>query len=919
MKKIFYSMLAACSLLFSACDDDDTTLIHVTGDEPAAATLSVSSESPLLNMAADGKTGTIRFKSGGGELLLNLATNCTSWDYDCDNEEWLKIEADEFGNTLKLSVARNKTSVSPEATLTLTAGSGKDRASVTLTVSQNTAGSPEIDVDAAQIVLPARGELTQEFEFETNQDEWTFHLNCQWLFVEQTEHALVVTAEPNPDTTARTTQIVITAGFGTHTVCDTVTVMQEAAAYVIPSPVAIGFDDEGGTKTIAVASNYEWNFEVEGEWIDVTREGDTLTVSVNANTGKEALGGTIAITGGKDANTTTFPVPVSQSGYDENNLVLIYNIPADNKEAAAPLAGTVDCTIDWGDGTKEKVVVASPTHTYASAGEYVVTISGAVSGLSTNSTKFSANKGEMRNYIVRVKQWGKTGLTSMNQAFYGCENLARIPADIVHSFDEVTTFAKAFNSCTKLEEIPAELFSNAAQATDFTETFAYCESVSSIPAGLLNGAVSATTFNTTFAYCPKISKIPAGLFKNNTKATNFSFVFSRLGLGSSSYSDDDITNGLLTEIPADLFDNCSEATVFTGAFGYTNIKSIPAGLFDGCPEATEMKSVFVSCESLETVPADLFAKNTKVKDFYNLFSGCKSLKSIPAELFKNNTAVTNFRMTFANTGLTEVPAGLFDGKTKATNFNGCFYKCVNLASLPEGLFKDAIAATDMARMFIGCESLQSIPEDLFKAAVKVTTFINLFEGCSNLTEVPAGLFAANTNVTNFSTLFKNCTKLTSVPAALFAANVKATNFGSAFYGCTSLTALPADLFANNTKVTGFASTFYGCTGLTEIPETLFSATVAVTSFNSVFYGCTGLKSLPAGLFDNNKKVTNFGKAFMGCKALTGESPYSIVNDAKVHLYERTTALGFSNVSTKTDCFDGCTGLSDYGDMPTTWK
>ena len=56
-------MLAACALLFSACDDDDTTLIHVTGDEPAAATLDVSSESPLLNMAADGKTGTIRFKS----------------------------------------------------------------------------------------------------------------------------------------------------------------------------------------------------------------------------------------------------------------------------------------------------------------------------------------------------------------------------------------------------------------------------------------------------------------------------------------------------------------------------------------------------------------------------------------------------------------------------------------------------------------------------------------------------------------------------------------------------------------------------------------------------------------------------------------------------------------------------------------
>lgn len=912
MKKIFYSILGACALLFGACDDDDTTLIHVSGDEPAAATLSVSSESPLLNMAEDGKSGTIRFKSGGGELLLNLETNQTSWDYDCDNEEWLGIEADEFDNTLKLSVSRNKTSVSPEATLLLRAGS----ASVTLTVSQNTAGNPEIDVDAAQIVLPARGELTQTFEFATNQDEWSFDLTCQWLFVEQTEHALIVTAEPNPDTTARSTQIVVAAGVAPNIVRDTVTVTQEAAVYVIPTPASIGFDDEGGSKTISVACNYDWDFKVEGDWLTVTREGNVLTVTTGKNPDKNPLEGTIAITGGKDANTMTFPLPVSQSGYDENNLVLIYDLPADKKEVVLPLAGTVNCTVDWGDGTKEETIVATPAHTYAVAGEYVVTVSGEVTALSSNGTKLTSEK---KGFLVRVKQWGKTGLTSMDQAFYYCENLTRIPDDIAHSFDEVTTFAKAFDYCKKLEEIPAGLFKNAAKATDFKETFNGCETISVIPENLFDNAVNVTTFYSTFAYCPKISKIPAGLFKNNTKVTEFSFVFQRTGLGSSSISND-ITSGLLTEIPAGLFDNCSAATVFTGAFGYTNIKSIPAGLFDGCPEATDMKSVFVSCESLETVPAGLFDKNTKAKDFYNIFNGCKSLKSVPADLFKYNTAVTNFRMTFASTGLVEIPAGLFDGKTGVTNYNGCFYKCENLTTVPAGLFKDAIAAKDMARMFIGCKALQSIPEDLFETCAAVTTFANLFEECANLTTVPAGLFAQNSKATNFSSLFKNCTKLSVVPADLFAANTAATNFGSAFYGCTSLTAIPADLFVHNVKVTtGFASTFYGCTGLTEIPETLFSANVAVTSFNSTFYGCTGLTSLPAELFDNNKKVTNFGKTFMGCKALAGESPYSIVNDAKVHLYERTTALGFSNVSTKTDCFDGCTGLNDYSDIPTAWK
>ena len=284
-------MLGACALLFGACDDDDTTLIHVPGDEPAAATLSVSSESPLLNMAEDGKSGTIRFKSGGGELQLDLTTNRTNWEYDCDDESWLEVEADEFANTLSLRAARNKATVSPEATLVLTAGSGSDKATVTLRVSQNAAGTPDLDVDEAQVVLPARGELTQEFEFSTNQDEWTFDLNCQWLFVEQTEHSLVLTAEPNADTTARTTQIVVAAGVAPNIVRDTVTVMQEAAAYVIPTPASMGFDDEGGSKTIAVACNYDWDFKVEGDWMTVTREGDVLTVAAGKNTGKDPLEG----------------------------------------------------------------------------------------------------------------------------------------------------------------------------------------------------------------------------------------------------------------------------------------------------------------------------------------------------------------------------------------------------------------------------------------------------------------------------------------------------------------------------------------------------------------------------------------------------------------------------------------------------
>ena len=970
MKKIFYSMFAACALLFGACDDDETTLIEVKGDDPAAATLTVSSDNSLLNVASDGKTGTIRFKSGGGELLLNLATNQTTWDYDNSNESWLKVEADEFENTLLLSVGRNTAATSPEAVLTLTAGTGSNTAVVTLNVSQNVAGDPEIDVAAAEVVIPARGELTAEYEFDTNQDEWTFDVTCSWLFVEQAERSLILTAEPNPDTTARSVEIVLTAGYGADVARDTITVLQEAAAYVIPSPVSLGFDNEGGTKTITVVCNYDWDFEVEGEWLAVTREDDVLTVTVDEYREKDPLAGAIAITGGKDANTETVNVPVSQAGYDENNIVLIYTIPADGSIAAAPIMGTVNCTVDWGDGTVEEITSETPLHTYGSAGEYVVTISGEVSRFSTESTAFSSDKTRY-SYITRVKQWGKTGLTSMEKALYNCEYVTSIPSDVAHSFDNVTTFSYAFYYCKALEEIPAGLFKNATEATSYNNVFAWCVNVPAIPEDLFESAGNVTDFSYAFAYCAEISKIPAGLFRNAGKGEDFSFLFNKTGIVSTNTN---YTEGLLTEIPAGLFDNCTSAVNFTATFGYTNVKSIPAGLFDNCTEATNMQSVFTSCVSLSSIPAGLFDKNTKVTTFYNIFNNC-GITSIPAGLFDNNTAVTTFRMTFAGTDITSIPAGLFDGKTAVTNYNGCFYNCSNLTTVPAGLFKDATAVTDIGRIFMNCKSLTTVPEDIFsgvstqkaavmtylfdgsgltsipanllRSCVMVTNLGYAFENCPNLTSIPEGLFAANTKATTFTAVFKNCTGLTSISENLFANNTAATNFGSAFYGCTGLTSIPEDLFANSanattfssvfygctgltsipaglftkqTKVTtGLASAFYGCTGLTSIPETLFATNTAVTSFNSTFYGCTGLTSIPAGLFDNNKKVTNFGKTFMGCNALTGESPYTEIDGVKVHLYDRTTALGFSSVSTKTDCFDGCTGLSDYNDIPTTWK
>ena len=167
-----------------------------------------------------------------------------------------------------------------------------------------------------------------------------------------------------------------------------------------------------------------------------------------------------------------------------------------------------------------------------------------------------------------------------------------------------------------------------------------------------------------------------------------------------------------------------------------------------------------------------------------------------------------------------------------------------------------------------------------------------FYECKNLTSIPEGLFDKCTEVTDFSSVFGNCTSLTSIPEGLFDYNTKVTDFSYAFMWCNSLTTIPVGLFDNCTEV---------------------------TNFSGAFDWCSALQSIPEGLFDNNTKVTSFAHTFRAC-SLSGESPYTIINGVKVHLYERVNYPEyFTKPTSYVGCFYNSEGLTDYGSIPSDWK
>ena len=640
--------------------------------------------------------------------------------------------------------------------------------------------------------------------------------------------------------------------------------------------------------------------------------------------------------------------------YQDNAYIIQVKIPSDGFEFGTN-ATNFTGTIDWGDGTEPDSYtyeMEKPWHTYAKAGTYTVVHKG-----KTEKLEFAYTKANSPACLRDILYIGKDlGINNMQNAFFDCFNLQNLRPGIFDNLTQVTSFKETFSWCSKITAIPVGLFDHCTKVTDFSGTFGACSALTAIPQGLFDKCTNATSFSATFFRCSKITAIPVGLFDKNINVRNFNETFGGYNVitGINGTWRDGTIEMSLSTIPNGLFKNCSKAESFDRTFwACTKISIIPADLFKNCSAVKSFKQTFQGCSNLQTIPDGLFDDCVNVEEFYETFCQlltCRSangpvifrdsqLRYIPEGLFKNCRKVKMFKSVFIGcNNLAEIPAGLFDNCTEVTSFyqtfsgDGSVYNHYNgttisvlgsnkkIKSIPDGLFDNCPNVTDFNSTFRGCGALTAIPAGLFNNCTQVTDFQSTFGGCSSLTAIPQGLFDKCTNVTNFESTFEGCSSLTAIPQGLFDNCTKVAKFIYTFERCSSLTAIPQGLFDNCTKVMNFQNTFYGCPSLTAIPAGLFDNNTQVTSFYRTFKLCYSLTSIPQGLFNNCKKVTNFYETFCGCTSLTGESPYTMVANKKVHLYERKDYPDIFTAPTWTvDCFQGCENLTDYAQIPTDWK
>jgi len=114
-----------------------------------------------------------------------------------------------------------------------------------------------------------------------------------------------------------------------------------------------------------------------------------------------------------------------------------------NEVKIGTLGGGYNYDVDWGDGQTSVNLTGDETHTYASAGTYTVSISGAFPQIYFNAAHDN-------DKLLTIEQWGDGIWQSMQQSFYNCSNVVSNATDspdlsLVSDMSSMFRGANAFN------------------------------------------------------------------------------------------------------------------------------------------------------------------------------------------------------------------------------------------------------------------------------------------------------------------------------------------------------------------------------------------------------------------------------------------------------------------------------------------
>ena len=245
--------------------------------------------------------------------------------------------------------------------------------------------------------------------------------------------------------------------------------------------------------------------------------------------------------------------------------------------------GTYSGTINWGDGNITANSYANRTHTYATAGNYDVTINGLCQYFGFNVIPTSANR------LKDIKQWGDVYMYFGTYMFYNCTNLTGISATDAPVFRFSPNLEGMFSGCTLLGTTTTNMNSwDMSTVTSMRFMFYNCVNFNSNISSWNIGNVSnlESSFRDATSFNQNIGSW------NVSSVTNMSSMFNSATSFNQNIGSWNVSN--VTGM-SDMFLSASSFNQNLSGWCVTNIPTIPSNFATGATAWVLPKPVWGTC------------------------------------------------------------------------------------------------------------------------------------------------------------------------------------------------------------------------------------------------------------------------------------------------------------------------------------
>lgn len=480
-------------------------------------------------------------------------------------------------------------------------------------------------------------------------------------------------------------------------------------------------------------------------------------------------------------------IPIAWGGYgfySELTGIYVFEIPSNNytltletKWNANGLIG--DGVVDWGDGTSTTNVIS---HTYATAGRYVVKMHGYTSGNnychdSIAESLIEVVKLPYRDYNLSVLFSNCSKLTKVNmsnitgQVGYLLVNCSSLTEVIAYNVT-LRGNSSVFQSCLYLTKIEGMDTWDTSQVTSMANFFNGCSSLTEIDVSSFDTS-NVTTMESMFRNYG-VGVLPSKLRRiigienfNTSKVTNMQFMFQ----GQNLLTELNTTGWNLSGITnmSNVFNNCTSLKTIIGHENWDLSSVNNLGLcFYMCSSLESLDVTNWNCgngangvfkgSGLKKVIGIENLVNSRWTNMDSLFRGCPL-----EELNISNWDTSNviyFGYAFNGNKFTEV-VGLENLNMDSCRYaDSMFADCTNLTDLSKGVFKSnsefsSDTGQGLISAFSGCTSLKKIGRVINKGSWKAC-----FNGCTSLESIEE--INTSTNYATTYLIFSGCSSLTSV-------------------------------------------------------------------------------------------------------------------------------------------------------------